>query len=190
MNPSCLLCQPDKSQDIIWENHKLRVVFGQDPHFPNYTKVIWKEHAKEMSDLSAIDQIYLFKVMVVIEEVQKHLLKADKVNLAQFGNKVPHLHWHIIPRYSNDPKFPEAYFHPHLLRPVDERYLLEQENLHLLYRDALTELMEDLSKHYGALLESGLITIGTDEDDLDDEEHDDEEDVEFLTKLPNNRKYS
>ncbi|MCY1244752.1 hypothetical protein D9M72_578480 [compost metagenome] len=32
----------------------------------------------------------------------------DKVNLAAFGNMVPHLHWHIIPRYRWDTHFPEA----------------------------------------------------------------------------------
>lgn len=32
----------------------------------------------------------------------------DKINLAEFGNMVPHLHWHIIPRYTDDSHFPES----------------------------------------------------------------------------------
>ena len=31
-----------------------------------------------------------------------------KMMLAAFGNMVPHLHWHIIPRYRWDTHFPEA----------------------------------------------------------------------------------
>jgi diadenosine tetraphosphate (Ap4A) HIT family hydrolase len=30
----------------------------------------------------------------------------DKINLASLGNVVPHLHWHVIPRFSDDPHFP------------------------------------------------------------------------------------
>jgi diadenosine tetraphosphate (Ap4A) HIT family hydrolase len=30
----------------------------------------------------------------------------DKVNLAALGNMVPHIHWHIIPRYKDDAFFP------------------------------------------------------------------------------------
>ena len=29
-----------------------------------------------------------------------------KVNVASLGNVVPHLHWHIIPRYADDAHFP------------------------------------------------------------------------------------
>lgn len=32
----------------------------------------------------------------------------DKINLAQLGNMVPHLHWHLIPRYKDDTHFPES----------------------------------------------------------------------------------
>jgi diadenosine tetraphosphate (Ap4A) HIT family hydrolase len=30
----------------------------------------------------------------------------DKINLASLGNVVPHLHWHVIPRFADDPHFP------------------------------------------------------------------------------------
>jgi diadenosine tetraphosphate (Ap4A) HIT family hydrolase len=30
----------------------------------------------------------------------------DKVNPASLGNVVPHLHWHVIPRYLDDGHFP------------------------------------------------------------------------------------
>jgi diadenosine tetraphosphate (Ap4A) HIT family hydrolase len=29
------------------------------------------------------------------------------VNLAALGNQVPHLHWHIIPRFADDAHFPD-----------------------------------------------------------------------------------
>jgi diadenosine tetraphosphate (Ap4A) HIT family hydrolase len=30
----------------------------------------------------------------------------DKINLACLGNVVPHLHWHVIPRWRDDSHFP------------------------------------------------------------------------------------
>lgn len=32
-------------------------------------------------------------------------VKPDHVNVAALGNLVPHLHWHIIPRYRSDPRW-------------------------------------------------------------------------------------
>jgi len=29
------------------------------------------------------------------------------MNLASLGNAVPHLHWHIVPRFGDDPHFPQ-----------------------------------------------------------------------------------
>ena len=36
------------------------------------------------------------------------MMRPDKVNLASLGNMVPHLHWHVIPRWKNDPWFPDS----------------------------------------------------------------------------------
>jgi diadenosine tetraphosphate (Ap4A) HIT family hydrolase len=35
------------------------------------------------------------------------LLRPDKINLASLGNMVAHLHWHVIPRFADDPHFPQ-----------------------------------------------------------------------------------
>jgi diadenosine tetraphosphate (Ap4A) HIT family hydrolase len=41
-----------------------------------------------------------------IERVLRSLLAPTKVNLAALGNVVPHLHWHVIARFSDDSHFP------------------------------------------------------------------------------------
>lgn len=40
----------------------------------------------------------------------KKLYKADKVNIAAFGNQVPQLHVHIIMRFAADATFPKPVF--------------------------------------------------------------------------------
>ena len=32
-------------------------------------------------------------------------VRPDHVNVESLGNVVPHLHWHIVPRYRNDPRW-------------------------------------------------------------------------------------
>jgi diadenosine tetraphosphate (Ap4A) HIT family hydrolase len=32
-------------------------------------------------------------------------VQPDHVNLESLGNVVPHLHWHIVPRYRSDPRW-------------------------------------------------------------------------------------
>ena len=37
--------------------------------------------------------------------VELRIVKADHVNIESLGNVLPHLHWHIVPRYENDPRW-------------------------------------------------------------------------------------
>ncbi|MNC89752.1 hypothetical protein D3C83_57330 [compost metagenome] len=46
------------------------------------------------------------RVVFGVEAGLRELLRPDKINLASLGNAVPHLHWHVIPRFRNDPHFP------------------------------------------------------------------------------------
>jgi diadenosine tetraphosphate (Ap4A) HIT family hydrolase len=69
--------------------------------------VIWKAHAAEMTDLTEEDQQTLMRFVLLVEKTQRALLQPDKINLAAFGNIVPHLHWHIIARWRDDAHFPQ-----------------------------------------------------------------------------------
>jgi diadenosine tetraphosphate (Ap4A) HIT family hydrolase len=92
----------------LWQNQSLRVIDACDQLYPGFTRVIWMAHVVEMTDLSAAEQAELLRVVLLVEQVQRAELKPDKVNLAAFGNVVPHLHWHVIPRWQDDPHFPQA----------------------------------------------------------------------------------
>ena len=45
-------------------------------------------------------------VVYVVERTLRTLLNPTKVNIASFGNVVPHVHWHVIPRFEGDPHYP------------------------------------------------------------------------------------
>jgi diadenosine tetraphosphate (Ap4A) HIT family hydrolase len=107
LSTKCLLCQTSGGT-VLWQNEHLRVIDACDALYPGFTRVIWTAHVVEMTDLSAAEQTELLRVVLLVEQVQRAELKPDKVNLAAFGNVVPHLHWHVIPRWQDDPHFPQA----------------------------------------------------------------------------------
>lgn len=102
----CPLCKTPGGE-ILWENNLLRIIDACDPMYPGFTRVIWKAHVAEMTDLTLEEQHLLMQAVLQIESLQRALLAPDKINLAAFGNMVPHLHWHIIPRWRDDAHFPQ-----------------------------------------------------------------------------------
>lgn len=100
----CVLCHPQK-ENVVWKNKELRVIQVDDPLFPGYFRVIWNKHIAEMSDLTDDERQLLEKVLLTVEKVVREQMQPDKINWAQFGNMVPHLHWHIIARYRDDSHF-------------------------------------------------------------------------------------
>jgi diadenosine tetraphosphate (Ap4A) HIT family hydrolase len=61
------------------------------------------------------------EVVFAVESVVREQLTPEKMNLASFGNAVPHLHWHVIPRFTDDPHFPQPAFGPAMRSPNDQR---------------------------------------------------------------------
>ena len=71
---------------------------------PGYCIVVWRgEHVAEPTDLDP-DQAskYWQEVLAVGRAVQAQF-QPLKLNYMTLGNKVPHLHTHVVPRYPNDP---------------------------------------------------------------------------------------
>jgi diadenosine tetraphosphate (Ap4A) HIT family hydrolase len=59
-----------------------------------------------MSDLTADERRHLLAVVNAVEGAVRAAVRPDKINLASLGNVVPHVHWHVIPRWCDDSHFP------------------------------------------------------------------------------------
>jgi diadenosine tetraphosphate (Ap4A) HIT family hydrolase len=70
-----------------------------------YTIFLCKQHVNELHDLDDNFKIKFLKEMSQIAEAIFKAFKPDKLNYELLGNTEPHLHWHIFPRYKNDPNF-------------------------------------------------------------------------------------
>lgn len=104
---SCPLCDTDGGLVVLRAAH-WRIVLADDADHPAFTRVVWNAHCAEMSDLDENARSELVDVVLRVESVQRKALRPDKINLASLGNQVPHLHWHVIPRWRDDRHFPNA----------------------------------------------------------------------------------
>jgi diadenosine tetraphosphate (Ap4A) HIT family hydrolase len=103
---ACELCE-NAGGVVLWQSDLCRVIRVDDPYYPGFCRVIWRDHVREMTDLEADQQILLMSIVFAVESVVRRLYRPDKINLASFGNMVPHVHWHVIPRWHDDRHFPE-----------------------------------------------------------------------------------
>lgn len=106
---NCVLCKdelrPEEGQ-LIWRGDDCRVILVNDPDLPGFCRVIWNRHIAEMTDLTYGEREHLMSLVFAVEEAIRHVMDPDKVNIAALGNMVPHIHWHVIPRYKDDTFFP------------------------------------------------------------------------------------
>ena len=100
----CELCA--LTAEPLYRNAKLAVILVDDAAYPGFCRVIWHAHVKEMSDLASADRLLLNEAVCQVELALRAVLAPDKVNVASLGNMVPHLHWHVIPRFIDDAHFP------------------------------------------------------------------------------------
>lgn len=102
----CALCREDGG-DVLFRDDLLRVVLVDSTEYPGFVRVVVNAHAREMTDLAPAARQQLLDAVFAIETALREVLAPEKINLASLGNQVPHVHWHVIPRFADDAHFPE-----------------------------------------------------------------------------------
>ena len=106
---TCALCQPTQ-HPVLWHDDFCRVVLLNDADYPAYCRVELLAHVKEMTDLAPEQRARMMKTVFAVEIAIREMFNPDKINLASLGNKTPHIHWHVIPRFENDKHFPNSHW--------------------------------------------------------------------------------
>jgi len=91
--------------NIIFQNKDFKVEI--ESHEIPWVKIFTQKSFKEMSELSRDMRVSLFDLADYIERDMISYFVPDKINLASFGNYVPHVHLHIQARFKDDSFFPE-----------------------------------------------------------------------------------
>ncbi|MBL8471618.1 MAG: HIT family protein [Rhodocyclaceae bacterium] len=104
-NDHCQLCC-EAGGAVLWQDGLCRIVLAQDGEVPGILRVIWRAHVAEMTDLTRPERQHFMDSVYAAEAALRAGCAPDKINLASLGNMVPHLHWHVIPRWRDDAFFP------------------------------------------------------------------------------------
>lgn len=115
---NCPLCGTPGGE-VLWRDDFCRVVLVADtPEYPGFCRVILERHVKEMTDLPPAERARLMDAVWKTEQAVREVMQPDKINLASLGNVVPHLHWHVVPRFLHDPHFPNPIWGEAKRKPV------------------------------------------------------------------------
>ena len=134
---NCELCTTPGGT-VLWEDLRCRVVQADEPGYPGFCRVIWKSHVREMTDLSPADRLHCMNVVFAVESAMRDALSPAKINLASLGNFVAHVHWHVIPRFTDDPHFPQPIWGTR--QRISKEIRAKAEMLHQAIRTELVKI--------------------------------------------------
>ncbi|MEA3288763.1 MAG: HIT family protein [Campylobacterota bacterium] len=104
--------------DIVFDKHRIQVVekalfeneyikIEIEPFEIPWLKIFTKKLYKEFSQCDENTKKEIWRCLDIIEKQMIASFRPDKINIASFGNYVPHVHFHIQARFINDSYFPE-----------------------------------------------------------------------------------
>lgn len=98
------LIKENKNKFFIKELASGYVVLGDYQYYKGYTLLLSKFHTNELHKLKPKDRTQFLQDMALVSEAVYKAFKPKKLNYELLGNTDSHLHWHIFPRYADDPK--------------------------------------------------------------------------------------
>lgn len=105
----CLICKKitliksGKNPNLVKELKTGYVVLGDFQYYKGYTLFLSKTHVEELHELENSIMKKFLEEMAQVSKAVYQAFKPIKLNYEMLGNGDPHLHWHIIPRYKDDP---------------------------------------------------------------------------------------
>ncbi len=90
---------------LLYENKSIKIE-SEDSEIP-WLKVFTQNPYKEMSEVPQEIKNEIYVLLDIIEKEMLRYYKPKKINIASFGNYMPHVHWHIMARFEEDSYFPE-----------------------------------------------------------------------------------
>lgn len=106
----CVFCQKlaewqaTSSQEVLWDFPQSVVILGNWQYYHGYCLLIGRRHATELTQLSQEERGAFMEELCLVARAIEDCFRPLKLNYELLGNQVPHLHWHLFPRYREDPQ--------------------------------------------------------------------------------------
>jgi diadenosine tetraphosphate (Ap4A) HIT family hydrolase len=122
---SCIGCdrvaaiKASRNADFVAELSESYVTLADEQAYRGYCILYLKDHQEDLTALSFERQGRLWDDVARVAAALRRELSPERINYACLGNMLRHVHWHVTPRYTDDPE-PQ---HPIWVRPLAERRL-------------------------------------------------------------------
>lgn len=105
LREDCWICKSlnEPPPLVLSETRTSVAKLNPDQFFRGYSFVTLKWHEEELYQLSEKDRKDFLEDMSTVAEALAKALHPNKMNYELLGNGMPHLHWHLVPRYTTDP---------------------------------------------------------------------------------------
>lgn len=137
---NCFYCENgEKLRSLMIEICKLKystVYLNRDQKHRGRCIVMFKDHKTEYFQLTPEENQGYFAELAKVAKAINDLYNPDKINYATFGDGVPHIHVHVVPKYKNGLQWGEA-FHDDVAK-----VLLSEEE----YKTMVEELRNEILK--------------------------------------------
>jgi diadenosine tetraphosphate (Ap4A) HIT family hydrolase len=103
----CPLCAPradfDASVYRVRQLSSCTLYLARDQRYRGTCRAIYdRRHVNRIDELTAAEWQQLAEDLWHAQRAIVRSVHCDHLNLVSLGNEVPHLHWHLIPRYRDD----------------------------------------------------------------------------------------
>src|SRR5581483_972871 len=85
-----------------WEFPHSVALLGPWQFYHGYCVLVSRKHASELSQLAETERRGYLDEMCILAQAIEQCFRPHKLNYELLGNLVPHLHWHLFPRYLTD----------------------------------------------------------------------------------------
>jgi diadenosine tetraphosphate (Ap4A) HIT family hydrolase len=125
--PDCFYCRRDQRlRDLMIEIASLSVstlyLFKEQTH-PGRCVVAYRGHVNELFELPEADFAPYTKDVARAAKAIKTAFGATKINYGAYSDKLPHLHFHLVPKYQDGPSFGTTFE----MMPANKKLLSEAE---------------------------------------------------------------
>lgn len=106
----CHFCQKNLANqashqgDLVWSFPNSYLYFGKWQFYTGYCVLVSKAHERELFFLNDATRKNFLEEMSLSARAIFDAFLPHKINYELLGNQVPHLHWHLFPRYKTDPQ--------------------------------------------------------------------------------------
>jgi diadenosine tetraphosphate (Ap4A) HIT family hydrolase len=139
----CPLCSPRPPSNEHWDliaplSVSSLYLSGNQTYRGQCQLIFDARHVARVDELTAGEWRAMADDLFRSERAVYDLVRPDHMNIEALGNVVAHLHWHIIPRYRNDPRWGQPIWTTPLESMLDTRVpAAERDGLVFQLRRAL-----------------------------------------------------